>query len=82
MKANRVLPTPPKLAPHVAKLLSWRGPVADDDVPDAERFGGLRPRTTPAGSSSPRAYPEGWIAGNLAHPELRPDGHNQHGHTR
>lgn len=51
MKSNRVLPTPPKLAPHVAKLLSWRGAVADDDVPDAEHFKELRPRTIPIGAA-------------------------------
>ena len=76
MISNRVAPAAPKLAPHVAKLLSWRGAVADDDVPDAEDFKELRPRTIPIGAA-PGAYAGGWISANLSHPELQKDGHTR-----
>ena len=75
MKSNRVLPPPPKLSPHAAKLLSWHGPVAHEPPP-AEAFAGLIPRTTPAGTA-PRAYQGGWVAANLAHPKLQKDGHTR-----
>ena len=50
MKTNRVLPAPPAVNPHVAKLLSWPGPVIDEPA-DPEEFDRLRPRTTPSSSS-------------------------------
>lgn len=70
MISNRVLPAPPPISPHVAKLLSWLGPIADE-APPSEGFEGTRHRIIPVGVGG------GWIAPNLAHPELQPDGHNR-----
>lgn len=68
--ARSVPPPPPAILRHVAALLSWPGPVADDPPP-SEAFEGTRHRAIPVGVGG------GWIVPNLAHPELQPDGHNR-----
>lgn len=55
---NRVAPKPPVIRHDLAKMLGWRGPVADDDAPPVEAF----PRLVPQ-----RALPAEWVVRNLGH---------------